>query len=183
MSANPTTERPVDVAPGTLSQWLDSGDTLLIDVREDVEHAEQRIPGAIPMPLSRFDAQAIRDRAGSSRVVFHCRSGKRSLDAANRYAQRGEPTFHLAGGIDAWQAAGQRILSPPTGRLPIMRQVQIVAGSLVVLGVVLGVTVSPWLLILAGFVGAGLVFAGVSGWCGMAKLLAAMPWNRVAGAS
>ena len=58
-----------------------------------------------------------------------------------------------------------------------MRQVQIVAGSLVALGVALGVLVSPWMLILPAFVGCGLVFAGVSGWCGMARLLAVMPWN------
>ena len=60
-----------------------------------------------------------------------------------------------------------------------MRQVQIVAGSLVLLGVVLGTTVSPLFLLLSGFVGAGLVFAGLSGWCGMAQLLALAPWNRV----
>ena len=60
-----------------------------------------------------------------------------------------------------------------------MRQVQITAGSLVLIGLLAGVLASPWALILSGFVGAGLVFAGASGWCGMAVLLARMPWNRV----
>jgi hypothetical protein len=59
-----------------------------------------------------------------------------------------------------------------------MRQVQIAAGSMVVLGVVLGALVSPWLYLLAGFVGAGLVFAGITGTCGLARLLRVMPWNR-----
>ena len=64
--------------------------------------------------------------------------------------------------------------------IEIMRQVQITAGSLVVIGVVLAFTVAPAFIALSAFVGAGLVFAGVSGWCGMAKLLALMPWNRPA---
>ncbi len=60
-----------------------------------------------------------------------------------------------------------------------MRQVQITAGSLVVIGVVLGLVVTPGFLAIPAFIGSGLVFAGASGWCGMAKLLARMPWNRV----
>ncbi len=70
--------------------------------------------------------------------------------------------------------------APGAPRLPVMRQVQIAAGSLVVLGVALGVLASPWFLILPAFVGCGLVFAGATGWCGMARLLGAMPWNRPA---
>jgi rhodanese-related sulfurtransferase len=62
--------------------------------------------------------------------------------------------------------------------LPLMRQVQIAAGLLVLLGVVLAVTVAPAFIGLSAFVGAGLTFAGLSGWCGMAQLLALMPWNR-----
>ena len=151
---------------------------MLVDVREDYEHAEERIDGAELRPLSSFDADAIREQAGSNRVVFHCRSGKRSLDAAGRYASNGEPTFHLAGGIEGWKSAGRPVVRPAAApRLPIMRQVQIVAGALVALGVGLGVVVSPWFLALAGFVGCGLMFAGISGWCGMAKILAMMPWN------
>ena len=62
--------------------------------------------------------------------------------------------------------------------MEIMRQVQITAGSLVVISVVLGLAVQTAFLGLAAFVGAGLVFAGSTGWCGMARLLAIMPWNR-----
>jgi hypothetical protein len=112
-------------------------------------------------------------------VVFHCRSGKRSLDAADRYRQNGEETFHLAGGIEGWKSAGKPVARPATAPLlPIMRQVQLTAGALVAVGVALGVAVSPWFLGLSGFVGCGLMFAGISGWCGMAKLLAVMPWNK-----
>jgi hypothetical protein len=64
--------------------------------------------------------------------------------------------------------------------MPIMRQVQMIAGSLVLVGVVAGVLATPWALALSAFVGGGLLFAGASGWCGMAKLLGRMPWNRIA---
>jgi rhodanese-related sulfurtransferase len=171
--------KTTDVSPDLLASWIAAGDTMLVDVREDFEHAEERIEGAVLQPLTSFDADAIRRQAGSKRVVFHCRSGKRSLDAADRYRQNGEATFHLAGGIEGWKSAGKAVVRPATApRLPIMRQVQITAGALVAAGVALGVTVSPWFLAISGFVGCGLVFAGLSGWCGMAKLLAVMPWNK-----
>ncbi|MFI4915891.1 MAG: rhodanese-like domain-containing protein [Phycisphaerales bacterium JB060] len=169
-----------DVSPDLLTSWMASRDTMLVDVREDYEHAEERIEGAVVRPLSSFDADAIRRDAGTRRVVFHCRSGKRSLEAAERYRQNGEATFHLAGGIEAWKSAGKGVVRSATApRMPIMRQVQISAGTLVVIGVGLGAFVSPWFLGLAGFVGCGLMFAGITGWCGMARLLAVMPWNKV----
>jgi len=167
-----------DVSPELLGSWMADGGTLLVDVREDYEHAEERIDGAILRPLSSFDADAIRREAGSRRVIFHCRSGKRSLDAAERYRRSDEATFHLAGGIEGWKSAGKAVIRPAKAGLPVMRQVQITAGALVAAGVALGVTVSPWFLAVSGFVGCGLMFAGISGWCGMAKLLAVMPWNR-----
>ncbi|MCB9847538.1 MAG: rhodanese-like domain-containing protein [Phycisphaeraceae bacterium] len=168
-----------DVAPELLESWMQSGDTVLIDVREDFEHAEERIAGAVPRPLSKFDPDAIRRESGGKRVVFHCRSGKRSLDAATRYQRDGAPAFHLSGGIEGWKASSRQVIRSATApRIPVMRQVQITAGSLVVLSVALGAFVSPWFLALTAFVGCGLVFAGVTGWCGMAMLMAAMPWNK-----
>ncbi|MFG0259605.1 MAG: rhodanese-like domain-containing protein [Phycisphaerales bacterium JB041] len=169
-----------NVAPEELARWLDDGGTVLIDVREPFEHAEERIAQACHEPLSRFDPEAVRAAHPDSRVVFHCRSGKRSADAAGRFAREGETTFHLEGGIEAWKAAGRPTVRPAKApRIPVMRQVQITAGSLVTVGVVLGAFVSPWFLLLSAFVGCGLVFAGLSGWCGMAMLLGKMPWNRV----
>lgn len=174
----------IDVAPDLLEQWAKQGDTVIVDVREDFEHAEERIDGAELMPLSKFDAAALRARHGGHKVVFQCRSGRRSADAAGRYAAPGEKTFHLAGGIEAWKASGRAVVKPAkANRIPVMRQVQIVAGSLVAIGVALGAFVHPAFLALPGFVGCGLVFAGISGWCGMAMLLGRMPWNSAGGAS
>ncbi len=169
-----------DVDPATLEQWLESGQTVLVDVREPIEHATEHIPGAVLIPLSKFTPESVRERFADRRVVFHCRTGKRSHKAASQYAREGEQAFHLAGGIEAWKAAGKRVeRSAGAPRLDIMRQVQITAGSLVALGTLLGATLNPWFLIIPGFVGCGLIFAGATGWCGMAKLLAHMPWNRV----
>ena len=168
----------VDVAPSMLRAWLGRGDTVLIDVREDFEHAQERIDGAEHKPLGTLDPERIRAAHEGERIVFHCRTGKRSAEAAERLLALGAPAFHLAGGIEAWKAEGEPVTRPPGGPpIPIMRQVQIAAGSLVAIGVALGLTLSQWWLALPAFVGCGLVFAGVSGWCGMAKLLSRMPWN------
>jgi rhodanese-related sulfurtransferase len=112
-------------------------------------------------------------------LVFHCRSGARTSANAPRLAAAANcQAYILDGGIEAWKKAGLPVATDRSQPIEIMRQVQIAAGSLVLLGVVLGVWVAPAFLGLCAFVGAGLVFAGVSGWCGMAKLLGLMPWNR-----
>jgi rhodanese-related sulfurtransferase len=172
----------IDVGPDLLGQWMADGGTVIVDVREDFEHAEEHIDGAALVPLSKFDAATVRREHGGSRVVFQCRTGRRSRDAAERYRQEpGEQVFHLAGGIEAWKTAGQPTIRPEAApRIGVMRQVQMTAGFLVALGVILGLTVSPWFLGLSAFIGCGLMFAGATGWCGMAMLLGRMPWNRAA---
>lgn len=180
VAVTPQAVTPTDVSPTQLQQWLTQGKAVLVDVREPIEYAEERIAGSSPMPLSQFDASALRAKHPAERIVFHCKGGKRSAQACTRFAQPGDAVYHLAGGIDAWKAASLPTLKPEGApRIPIMRQVLLTAGGLVVLGVLLGVAVSPWFLALAGFVGGGLIFAGATGWCGMAKLLAKMPWNKM----
>jgi rhodanese-related sulfurtransferase len=90
--------------------------------------------------------------------------------------------YIVEGGIEAWKKAGLPIAKDRSQPIEIQRQVQIAAGSLVLLGVVLGLAVSPAFYAVSAFVGAGLTFAGFSGWCGMATLLARMPWNRTTAA-
>ena len=112
-------------------------------------------------------------------MVFHCRSGARTSANAARLADAaGCEAYILEGGIDAWKTAGLPVAVDRRQPIEIMRQVQITAGALVLLGVLLGVWLAPAFLALSGFVGAGLMFAGISGWCGMARLLGLMPWNR-----
>jgi rhodanese-related sulfurtransferase len=163
------------IDPDHARRLIDGG-ARLVDVRNADERARVSIPGAVAHPL---DAIA-QFKSDGSPVVFHCRSGMRTDAYASRLAQAAAPgdCYLLDGGIEAWRKAGLAVSEDRAQPLEIMRQVQIAAGSLVLIGVILGLTVSPWLLGIAGFVGAGLTFAGVSGFCGMARLLMLMPWNR-----
>ena len=110
-----------------------------------------------------------------------CQSGNRSAQGLNRLLDRGypHPLADLAGGLPSWQQTGYPLRKLKNAPLPLMRQVQIAAGSLILLGLILSHVAAPGWIALTWFVGAGLTFAGVSGFCGMARLLAVMPWNRV----
>jgi rhodanese-related sulfurtransferase len=175
-----TNKKPIDLSPAEVQAQTQRDATVLIDVREPFEHQAERIEGAIPLPLGSLDVAALRERYEGKRIIFHCAAGGRSAKACQQFAAgHSEPTYHLAGGIEAWKRAGLPTIQPTkSGPIPVMRQVQIAAGSLIVLGLLLGYFVATPLLLIAAFVGCGLIFAGVSGWCGMAKLLARMPWNR-----
>jgi rhodanese-related sulfurtransferase len=164
-----------EVDAKTLKAWLDSGACELVDVREPGEHARENIPGARLVPLGTLDP---RDFAGR-RVVLHCASGARSARGATALAGGGIDVAHLSGGIAAWRRAGLPVAEDRTAPLPIMRQVQIVAGTLILAGAALGTFVHPAFFALCAAVGAGLLFAGVSGFCGMATLLARLPYNRI----
>lgn len=151
----------------------------LIDIREPDEYAHEHITAAQLVPLSALE-KGVRIQAWSGEtVIFYCQSGTRSSSNALRLAATGAPAtvYLLAGGLQAWKQAGLPTEEAASAPLPLMRQVQIIAGSLVLGGVVLGYTVSSVFFLLSGGVGAGLIFAGISGFCGMAKLLQRMPWN------
>jgi rhodanese-related sulfurtransferase len=154
---------------------IDDG-AVLVDIREADERAREHVPGARHHALSKLSAI---DTVGAKAVIFHCRSGARTAANASRLAgAAGCDAYVLEGGIDAWKKAGLPVTTDTRQPIEIMRQVQITAGSLVVVGVALGFWIAPAFFALSAFVGAGLIFAGVSGWCGMARLLGLMPWNR-----
>jgi rhodanese-related sulfurtransferase len=163
----------------TLKAWLEAGRCVLVDVREADEHAHERIPGAAHLPLSKFDPASLPAADGKT-VVLHCGSGARSTKVAQILMRGGaREAVHLKGGLAAWKQAGLGVQSG-RGPLPIMRQVQIAAGSLALLGVVLGFAVHPGFFVLSGAVGAGLLQAGLTGNCMMANLLMKLPYNRAA---
>lgn len=162
----------------TLKKWLERDRALLIDVREPGEFFAEHIPGAKLMSLSRFDPTVV-PQDNNKKIVFQCQSGTRSAQAAQKMFDLGfNEVFHLQGGLPTWKAAGYPTKVNKNAPISMFRQVQIVAGSLVFLGTVLGAFISPWFLILSGFVGCGLVFAGVSNTCAMAMLLAKLPYNK-----
>ena len=163
------------VKPEEAERLIASG-AKLIDIRDADEHACERIAGAASRPLARTEQFA--PYAGP--VIFHCRTGMRTQNSAHRLAlaATNSPSYVLSGGIDAWRASGRPTIVDKSQPVEIMRQVQMVAGGLVMLGVVLGLLVTPLLFGLSAFVGAGLMMAGATGWCGMATLLRHLPWNR-----
>lgn len=164
---------------GTLGDWLEKDKALLIDIREPDEYVREHIPGSRLVPLSGFHRQDFRQEWDKI-AVFLCQSGARSEQAADQILhQTGfREVYTLEGGLQAWKAAGLPVTFNRKAPIAIMRQVQIVAGGLVLLGVLLALLVSPWFVALSAFVGAGLMFAGISGTCAMANLLRRMPWNR-----
>ncbi len=167
------------ISPVALRELLVQNAVTLIDVREAGEYVGEHIKGAKLFPLSKFDPQALPVEPDKPFVLM-CRSSNRSGQAAQRLIEAGESeVIHLAGGLMAWQQAGFPVEKNAKAPISMMRQVQMIAGSLVLVGVILGVTVAPAFLALSGFVGAGLLFAGISGTCLMADLLAKLPYNRV----
>lgn len=156
---------------------LDSGKSLtLIDVRTPAEHGEVHIAGSQLMPLDRLDPAAVKAAAGP--CVLVCHSGKRSQQAYDKLTAAGcQNLAVLEGGISAWESAGLPV-NRGAKAISLERQVRIAAGSLVLIGVILGTWLHPGFYGLSAFVGAGLVFAGVTDWCGMGMLLAKLPWNQ-----
>ena len=166
------------ITPNQARDLLAQG-AVLIDIRETDEHARERIPEARLVPLRAIGNSAF-SGLGTEQVIFHCRSGARTNANARTLASAVScETYMIEGGLEAWKRAGLPVVSDRKQPIEIMRQVQIAAGSLVLLGVLLGATISPVLYALAGLVGAGLTVAGVTGTCLMARLLRVMPWNRV----
>ncbi|MEG2140828.1 MAG: rhodanese family protein [Bilophila sp.] len=167
------------MTPSETYRRLQNGEILLIDIRDTDEYTALSIPGAHLIPLSILSRHPVREDGGLSRpVVFTCNSGNRTQKASELLQKVADgEAWQMEGGVTAWEKAGFPVQRKAATSLSLFRQIQIGAGSLVVLGVVGSVLWSP-LLWLAGFVGAGLVFAGVSGFCGLGILLSHMPWNR-----
>jgi rhodanese-related sulfurtransferase len=164
--------------PAEVADRLAQKRAVLVDIRELDEFRRRHVPGALSRPLSAFESAHL-TIAPDSEVVFTCRSGMRTAAACERLARAVDgPALVLEGGVDAWAAAGLPIEEDRTQPIEVQRQVQIAAGSLVLTGVALGLLVHPAFLGLSAFVGAGLILAGVTGSCLMARLLALAPWNR-----
>ncbi len=162
----------------TLKSWLEKGEAALIDVREPGEHAASSIPGAKLLPLSGISRQALSEFAGK-KLVIHCQAGKRGGTACEKLLAE-DPAleiYNLEGGIAAWIAAGNAVKTSGKCFLPLDRQVQLTVGLGLLLSVLLGYTIASGFFLLCAVFGAGLTFAGLTGHCGLAKLLAKAPWN------
>jgi len=154
------------------------GAASIVDVRTGAEFVGEHISGSRHIPLDEIGTRADEVRAIAAPRLLLCRSGGRAAIAQKTLAGLGVAGLSvIEGGIDAFAQAGGVTVK---GRsvISLERQVRIAAGSLSLLGVLAGALVHPGFLVLSGFIGAGLIFAGITDWCGMGLLLSKMPWNR-----
>jgi len=156
---------------------------LLLDVRTPAEFEEAHIKGSVLHPLSNLDPGAVEKlRSSGTPCVLVCRSGNRAKQAAQKLADAGHIELQvLEGGVAAWELTGLP-LERGQQTMSLERQVRIAAGALVFIGSALAWLVSPAFIALPAFVGAGLVFAGITDTCAMGMLIARMPWNQRSGA-
>jgi rhodanese-related sulfurtransferase len=149
----------------------------LLDVRTPVEFAEVHVPQARNIPLDELQPGAL-DLQKDQPIYLLCRTQQRATRAAEKFAKEGFTPVVVVGGTLAWINANLPVERGVAKVIGLERQVRIAAGSLVLIGVLLGWFVHRAFYGLAGFVGAGLVFAGITDFCGMSLLLAKMPWNK-----
>ncbi|MCS7034640.1 MAG: rhodanese-like domain-containing protein [Phycisphaerae bacterium] len=171
------------ITPDALAEKVRLGEPVdLIDVRTPLEFREVHCPFARNLPLSELDPQQVmrlRRGAADQPVYFICRSGSRAKQACERLIAAGfTNVVNVTGGMLAWVEQGLPV-NRGKKAISLERQVRIAAGSMVLIGAILGYFVHPLWIGLCAFVGAGLVFAGITDTCGMAMLLARMPWNQV----
>jgi rhodanese-related sulfurtransferase len=177
-----------DVQPDTsvtvreLSRRLAAGQAAeLIDVRTPAEHAAAHVPGAKLVPLDKLVPESFLRQRGQSDGPLYvlCQSGARAGKAIEKFRQAGfNGCVLVEGGTQAWIDAGLPVNRGESKVLPLMRQVQITVGFVSAVGATLALAVNPWFAVLPLVTGCGLLFAGITGYCGLAMLLARMPWNQ-----
>ena len=184
------------ISPQEAFERFSKGEARLVDIRETDEYTQEFVPGSRLIPLSIIAKHPLKDAdAPDKPIVFFCHSGNRTANASDLLERLAGDVqaYRLDGGISGWEKAGLPV-EHISSTIPLFRQIQIAAGSLVLIGVIMmfsasyarayqetGVIGSAFwhpFFWLSAFVGAGLVFAGISGFCGLGVLLSHMPWNR-----
>lgn len=165
------------ISPHEANSMLAAGEAALIDVRTPLEYSEVHATAARLVPLDELDPKQVGPT--DKPILVICRTGSRGAKAAEKFRAAGfQNVRNVEGGTLAWADAGlpvvrgQKVIS-------LERQVRIAAGALVLIGVILGYTVHWGFYGLSAFVGAGLIVAGITDFCGMGLLIAKMPWNKV----
>ncbi len=171
------------ITPRQLHDRLQQGEKLhLLDVRTPAEHAEIHVPGVHLAPLDKLDAVELASADGFTKdqaLYIFCRSGSRATQAAEKLERSGYTQCRVVeGGTMAWAEAGLPVERGTVKVMSLERQVRIAAGAIVLTGAVLAQIVNPAFIWLSGFVGAGLMFAGITDTCAMGMLIAKLPWNQ-----
>jgi len=178
-------DRIPSISPAALHGRISAGQQApLVDVRSAPEYRAGHVGGAHSVPLDELDPQALPERIGvpaagkDTPLYLTCQSGIRAQQAAETLRDAGYHNLALVqGGTEAWEKAGLPLRRCGSA-ISLERQVQITIGALLILKVFFGFTVHELFFVFAAFIGAGLVMAGLTRWCGMARLIARMPWNR-----
>ncbi len=169
------------ISPAALAAFFGDGNTHeLLDVRTPPEYASAHVPGARLIPLNELKVDAfLAEHKPGTPIYVLCQAGMRASKAIEQFERAGcDDCALVEGGAQAWIDAGLPVHHGVRGVLPLMRQVQIVAGTFSAAGATLALSVNPWFAVLPLLIGCGFVFAGITGTCGLALLLARMPWNH-----
>ena len=170
------------IEPNKLAALMEQkADLCLLDVRTPAEFQTIRAAGAKSLPLNDLQPKKFMAGAGNSTqpIYLICKSGGRSTKAAELFINEGfDNVVSVEGGTEAWASAGLPVERAGRNVLPLDRQVQTVAGLMILTGAAIGTFVNPWGWALSAFVGVGMTMAGLTGFCPMGILLAAMPWNQ-----
>lgn len=168
-----------EIEPIEVKRGLDSGEIILIDVREFLEYSEEHLAKAHLFPLSHFKPELLPDPAGK-KLLFYCQHGRRSTTAALKWAEHAAEAqvLTLKGGVAAWKKAGFPTVADSVISRRIERQAYVLSGLIVLLGVALSWFVSDWFLILPLFIAILLLLSGLLGHCLYSFLLSMLPWNR-----
>ena len=149
----------------------------LIDVRTPAEFGSVHAEGAVNHPMESLNVDRL-PFSKEDEIQVICQSGGRSMKVCQKLEAAGySNVVNVEGGTSAWQESGLPVVEGKK-MMSLDRQVRIAAGSLIVIGAAIGQFVHPGGFGLSAFVGAGLVFAGVTDTCGMGMMIARMPWNR-----
>ncbi|MCG7913068.1 MAG: rhodanese-like domain-containing protein [Candidatus Thiodiazotropha weberae] len=185
-----STKRVPTISPSYLFGKQDQGMKIeLIDVRTAAEYRGSHIPGSRLLSLDEISDESLAQQLGQPKergqdsINLTCKSGFRAEQAADKLLGSGYQNLVLVeGGTDGWEKSGLPI-KRCTGVISLERQVQIVLGSILLTKVVFGFALHELFFLAGALIGAGLIMAGITRWCGMAKLVAMLPWNRMANCS
>lgn len=154
----------------------------LLDVRSPAEYSRIHAQGACLIPADELNRETIASAQldDDQPVYVLCHSGSRAAAACEKLSKLGvKNAIKIDGGTVAWEKAALPVIKDQHKVMSIERQVRIAAGTLVLFGVILSWLIHPWFAGLSAFVGAGLIFAGITNFCGMGILISKLPWNRI----
>lgn len=167
-----------EIDPLQASELCSRQEAVIIDVRTPAEFEDVHASAAFNIPLDLLTAESIKKICGDKKALFVCQGGTRGKKACLLASEKfNVPAINIVGGTNAWISANLPVKRGKKS-ISLERQVRIAAGALVVIGTLAAIFFSQYFLAVPLFVGCGLVFAGVTDTCGMALILAKMPWNQ-----